>query len=151
MIIKTTNPNPSKYSWKTLTSYILLIGLIIYLLVQLSNAKKGHSSELSQLQIQISKQTEAQNKLKTELNNTQKELGEYLPYKAIIRSASLRDSIYSLLPFKFGESAMIMPDSTPVVINSVSIVGNATDYSIKYVVRTKKGEYLQISPSELRK
>jgi len=147
----TTSSNPSKYSWKTLTSYIVLIGLIIYLLVQLSNAKKGHSSELSQLQIQISKQFEAQNKLKMELNNTQNELGEYLPYKAIIRSASLRDSIYSLLPFKFGESAMIMPDSTPVVINSVSIVGNATDYNIKYVVRTKKGEYLQITPSELRK
>jgi hypothetical protein len=147
----TTSSNPSKYSWKTVTSYIVLIGLIIYLLVQLSNAKKGHSSELSQLQIQISKQSEAQNKLKMELNNTQNELGEYLPYKAIIRSASLRDSIYSLLPFKFGESAMIMPDSTPVVINSVSIVGNATDYSIKYVVRTKKGEYLQISPSELKK
>jgi hypothetical protein len=147
----TTSSNPSKYSWKTVTSYIVLIGLIIYLLVQLSNAKKGHSSELSQLQIQISKQSEAQNKLKMELNNTQNELGEYLPYKAIIRSVSLRDSIYSLLPFKFGESAMIMPDSTPVVINSVSIVGNATDYSIKYVVRTKKGEYLQISPSELKK
>ena len=147
----TTSSNPSKYSWKTVTIYIVLIGLIIYLFVQLSNAKKGHSSELSQLQIQISKQSEAQNKLKMELKNTQKELGEYLPYKAIIRSASLRDSIYSLLPFKFGESAMIMPDSTPVVINSISIVGNATDYSIKYVVRTKKGEYLQISPSELRK
>ena len=146
-----TNTNPSKYSWKTVIIYIVLIGLIIYLLVQLNNAKKGHSSELSQLQIQISKQSEAQNKLNMELNNTKNQLGEYVPYKAIIRSASLRDSIYSLLPFKFGESAMIMPDSTPVVINSVSIVGNAIDYSIKYVVRTKKGEYLQISPSELRK
>jgi len=146
-----TNTNPSKYSWKTVIIYIVLIGLIIYLLVQLNNAKKGHSSELSQLQIQISKQSEAQNKLNMELNNTKNQLGEYVPYKAIIRSASLRDSIYSLLPFKFGESAMIMPDSTPVVINSVSIVGNATDYSIKYLVRTKKGEYLQISPSELRK
>ena len=146
-----TNTNPSKYSWKTVIIYIVLIGLIIYLLVQLNNAKKGHSSELSQLQIQISKQSEAQNKLNMELNNTKNQLGEYVPYKAIIRSASLRDSIYSLLPFKFGESAMIMPDSTPVVINSVSIVGNATDYSIKYMVRTKKGEYLQISPSELRK
>ena len=146
-----TNTNPSKYSWKTVIIYIVLIGLIIYLLVQLNNAKKGHSSELSQLQIQISKQSEAQNKLNMELNNTKNQLGEYLPYKAIIRSASLRDSIYSLLPFKFGESAMIMPDSTPVVINSVSIVGNAIDYSIKYVVRKKNGEYLQISPSELRK
>jgi hypothetical protein len=147
----TTITNPTKYSWKTLAIYTVLIGLIIYLFVQLSDAKKGHSSQLSQLQIQISKQSEAQNKLKIELNNTQKELGEYLPYKAIIRSASLRDSIYSLLPFKFGETAMIMPDSTPVVVNSVCILGNATDYSIKYVVRTKKGEYVQISPSELRK
>jgi hypothetical protein len=147
----TTNTNPSKYSWKILASYIVLIGLIIYLLVQLRDAKNGHTSELSQLQIQISKQSEAQNKLNIELNNTKNQLGEYVPYKAIIRSASLRDSIYSLLPFKFGESAMIMPDSIPVVINSVSIVGNATDYSIKYLVRTKKGEYLQISPSELRK
>ena len=147
----TTNTVPSKYSWKTVTIYIVLIGLIIYLFFQLRDAKNGHTNELAQLQNQLSKQSEAQNKLKMELNNTQKELGGYLPYKAIIRSASMRDSIYSLLPFKFGESAMIMPDSTPVVINSVSIVGNATDYSIKYLVRTKKGEYLQISPSELRK
>ena len=147
----TNSTTPSKYSWKTVTIYIVLIGLIIYLFFQLRDAKNGHTNELAQLQNQLSKQSEAQNKLKMELNNTQKELGGYLPYKAIIRSASMRDSIYSLLPFKFGESAMIMPDSTPVVINSVSIVGNATDYSIKYVVRTKKGEYLQISPSELRK
>jgi len=147
----TDTTNPSKYSWKTISIYVILIGLIIYLFVQLSEAKNGHTSELSQLQSQIAKQTEAQNKLQMALNHTQKELGEYLPYKAVIRSASLRDSIYSLLPFKFGESAMIMPDSTPVVINSLSIVGSATDYSIKYVVRTKKGEYLQISPSELRK
>ena len=147
----TNSTNPSKYSWKTVTIYIVLIGLIIYLFFQLCDAKNGHTNELAQLQSQLSKQSEAQNKLKMELNNTQKELGEYLPYKAIIRSASLRDSIYSLLPFKFGESAMIMPDSTPVVINSVSIAGNATEYSIKYVVRTKKGEYLQMSPSELRK
>ena len=148
----TTNSiTPSKYSWKTVTIYIVLIGLIIYLFFQLRDAKNGHTNELAQLQIQLSKQSEAQNKLNMELNNTKNQLGEYVPYKAIIRSASLRDSIYSLLPFKFGESAMIMPDSTPVVINSVSIVGNATDYSIKYLVRTKKGEYLQISPSELRK
>ena len=147
----TNSTTPSKYSWKTLTIYIVLIGLIIYLFFQLRDAKNGHTNELAQLQIQLSKQSEAQNKLNMELNNTKNQLGEYLPYKAIIRSASLRDSIYSLLPFKFGESAMIMPDSTPVVINSVSIAGNATEYSIKYVVRTKKGEYLQISPSELRK
>jgi hypothetical protein len=147
----TNSSNPSKYNWKTMSIFIVLIGLIIYLFVLLRDAKNGHTSELTQLQIQIAKQAEAQNKLQMALNNTQKELGQYLPYKAIIRSASLRDSIYSLLPFKFGESAMIMPDSSSVVINSISIVGNATDYSIKYVVRTKKGEYLQISPSELRK
>ena len=76
----TTNSiTPSKYSWKTVTIYIVLIGLIIYLFFQLRDAKNGHTNELAQLQIQLSKQSAAQNKLKIELNNTQKELGEYLP------------------------------------------------------------------------
>ena len=60
--------------------FIVLIGLIIYLFVLLRDAKNGHTSELTQLQIQIAKQAEAQNKLQMALNNTQKELVQYLPY-----------------------------------------------------------------------
>jgi len=44
-----------------------------------------------------------------------------------------------------------MPDSMPVIINAVNIMGNSTEYSIKYIVRTKKGEYLQTSLTDLRK
>lgn len=79
------------------------------------------------------------------------QLETYKPYKAIVRSAALRDSIYKLLPFKFGETVYIMPDSTKAVINSISINGNATDYSIKYLVRTKKGELQTVSITDLGK
>jgi len=76
----TNSSNPSKYNWKTMSIFIVLIGLIIYLFVLLRDAKNGHTSELTQLQIQIAKQAEAQNKLQMALNNTQKELVQYLPY-----------------------------------------------------------------------
>lgn len=79
------------------------------------------------------------------------QLETYKPYKAIVRSAALRDSIYNLLPFKFGETVYIMPDSTKAVINSISINGNATDYSIKYLVRTKNGELQTVSITDLGK
>ena len=143
--------NQSKSNWKIISSYIILLGLITYLLFQLRKAESGHSGAISLLHSQIETQQRAYNNLKRELGQSQKELSSYTPYKAVIRAASLRDSIYSLLPFKFGESAVIMPDSMPVIISSVSIIGNATDYSIKYVVRTKKGDYIQVSPSELKK
>jgi hypothetical protein len=69
----------------------------------------------------------------------------------VIRSAALRDSIYKLLPFKFGETVYVMPDSVKAVVNSVQITGNASEYSIKYWVRTAKGGYQAISISDLLK
>jgi hypothetical protein len=44
-----------------------------------------------------------------------------------------------------------MPDSIKAVINSISINGNATDYSIKYVLRTKKGEFQSVSITDIQK
>ncbi len=79
------------------------------------------------------------------------QLDNFKPYTAIVKSAALRDSIYKLLPYKFGERVFIMPDSIKAVINSISINGNATDYSIKYVVRTKKGTLETVSITDLSK
>jgi hypothetical protein len=44
-----------------------------------------------------------------------------------------------------------MPDSMKATINSVNISGNASEYSIKYQVRTRKGEFLSVSISDLKK
>ena len=79
------------------------------------------------------------------------QLKEYKPYQAVVRSAALRDSIYTLLPFKFGETVYIMPDSIRATVNAVNIMGNASEYSIKYQVRTKKGDYVNISITDLTK
>ncbi len=79
------------------------------------------------------------------------QLKEYKPYQAVVRAAALRDSIYTLLPFKFGETVYIMPDSIRATVNAVNIMGNASEYSIKYQVRTKKGDYVNISITDLTK
>lgn len=119
--------------------------------MQLRKSSIGQTKEILQLQERLNMEAQLNRKLKSDLALNQRQLQELLPYKAMIRSASLRDSIYTLLPFKFGETAYIMPDSMPVIINAINIIGNSTDYSIKYMVRTKKGEYLQTSVSDLRK
>ncbi len=147
----TTNNNSPKSKWKIITAFIMLLAICIYLSVQLRQSSIGQSKEISQLQERLNKESQLNNQLKSDLSINQRQLRELLPYKVIIRSASLRDSIYALLPFKFGESAYIMPDSIPIIINAVNIMGNSTDYSIKYIVRTKKGEYIQTSPTDLRK
>ncbi|NBP06044.1 MAG: hypothetical protein EBV15_07475 [Bacteroidetes bacterium] len=79
------------------------------------------------------------------------QLKEYKPYQANIRAAALRDSIYKLLPFTFGETVYIMPDSLKATINAINISGNASEYSIKYQVRTRKGDYLSVSLTDLKK
>jgi hypothetical protein len=78
-------------------------------------------------------------------------LKEYKPYQAVVRSAALRDSIYKLLPYKFGETVYVMPDSTSAVVNSVQISGNSLEFSIKYWVRTSDGSYQAISIGDLLK
>ena len=103
------------------------------------------------LEKQLNEQAEKINALNTTVNQQAGLLKEYKPYQAVIRSAALRDSIYKLLPFKFGETVYMMPDSIKAVVNSVQISGNASEYSIKYLVRTAKGGYQAISINDLLK
>lgn len=151
VITMTTNNKSSKLNWKIIAVFIVILTICIYSFEQLRKSSIGQSNEILKLQERLNMEAQLNRKLKSDLALNQRQLRELLPYKAIIRSASLRDSIYTLLPFKFGESAFIMPDSMPVIINAVNIMGNSTEYSIKYIVRTKKGEYLQTSLTDLRK
>lgn len=147
----TTKNYSSKLNWKIIAAFIVILTICIYLFMQLRKSSIGQTKEILKLQERLNMEAQLNRKLKSDLTLNQRQLQELLPYKAMIRSASLRDSIYTLLPFKFGETAYIMPDSMPVIINAINIIGNSTDYSIKYIVRTKKGEYLQTSVTDLRK
>ena len=146
---ESTESKPSQIKWKQIITSITLLTLGILGLVyynkyqeQLKSNQIAFNQQLKDKQLMI-------NQLKS-LNSAQSaQLESYKPYKAIVKSAALRDSIYKLLPYKFGETVFIMPDSVKAVINSISINGNATDYSIKYVVRTKKGELQTVSITDL--
>jgi hypothetical protein len=140
-----------KTKWAQILAYIALFGIIIYLISQLWQAENKKNALTQKLEKQIQEQSDKINALNTTVNNQAGLLKEYKPYQAVIRSAALRDSIYKLLPYKFGETVYVMPDSVKAVVNSVQISGNASEYSIKYWVRTAKGGYQAISISDLLK
>jgi hypothetical protein len=146
-----SSPTKNKISWGHILFYIISLGCIIFLCVILWKTENKKNALSQRLENQIKEQKNRINGLDSLAQKQASLLNEYKPYQAIVRSAALRDSIYTLLPFKFGENVYIMPDSIKATINSVSINGNASEYSIKYMVRTPKGDYQSISINNLIK
>jgi hypothetical protein len=141
----------NKPNWKRVLFIVFLVGIIIFLAYRLKLSEDGRSAHTRKLEKQLSEQQKAIADMQTTINSQGTQLKEYKPYQAVVRAAALRDSIYTLLPFKFGETVYIMPDSIRATVNAVNIMGNASEYSIKYQVRTKKGDYVNISVMDLKK
>jgi hypothetical protein len=129
----------------------MLLGAIVFLGIKLRDAEAGRDQHTRKLEQQIREQQRILNSLNSIIRQQSGQLKEYKPYLPHIRAAALRDSIYNLLPFTFGETVYLMPDSMKATINAVNISGNASEYSIKYQVRTRKGEFLSVSISDLKK
>jgi len=144
-------PPVKKTKWVQILAYIALFVVIAFLISQLWQAENKKNALTQKLEKQLSEQADIINELNKTVNHQAGLLNEYKPYQAVIRSAALRDSIYKLLPYKFGETVFIMPDTVKAVVNSVQITGNASEYSIKYWVRTAKGDYQAISITDLLK
>ena len=140
-----------KIKWSIILLYFFYFVLITYLSVQLWKSENNKNSLTQKLEKQLQEQEQKINLLNSTVNKQSGLLKEYKPYQAVIRSAALRDSIYKLLPYKFGDAVLVMPDSIKAIVNSVQINGNASEYSIKYWVRTSKGNYEAISISDLIK
>jgi hypothetical protein len=149
--IHPTSPTQKKTKWAQIVLIIVLLGTVIYLIAQLWSAENKKNALTQKLEKQLQEKISKINALNSTVNHQAGLLKEYKPYQAVIRSAALRDSIYKLLPYKFGETVYVMPDSIKAVVNSVQITGNASEYSIKYWVRTAKGGYQAISISDLIK
>ena len=147
----TPTSTSKKIKWNIVLLYLFFFLLITYLSVQLWKSENNKNSLTQKLEKQLQEQEQKINLLNSTVNKQSGLLKEYKPYQAVIRSAALRDSIYKLLPYKFGEAVYILPDSIKGIINSVQINGNASEYSIKYLIRTSKGNYEAISISDLIK
>jgi uncharacterized protein YlxW (UPF0749 family) len=145
------NPTPKKSKLGRILIYILLLGIIVFLAIELQESEAGRNRHTRQLEQQIKEQQKTLQTLNSIVQAQTSQLKEYKPYQANIRAAALRDSIYKLLPFQFGETVYIMPDSLKATINAVNISGNASEYSIKYQVRTRKGDYMSVSLTDLKK
>ena len=143
--------SPKKSRWSTILVYLLLISAISYLGIQLRNAEAGRDKHTRKLEQQIKEQQKIIIALNSIIREQNGLLKEYKPYQAQVRAAALRDSIYKLLPYTFGETVYLMPDSMKATINAINISGNAFEYSIKYEVRTRKGEYVSVSIADLKK
>jgi hypothetical protein len=130
---------------------ILLFAAIVFLLIRLWQAENRKNAITARRERELKQQNEKIDFLNEQVNKQTELLKEYKPYQAVVRSAALRDSIYKLLPYKFGETVYVMPDSTRAVVNSVQISGNSLEYSIKYWVRTSDGSYQAISIGDLLK
>jgi hypothetical protein len=141
----------SSGKWKTILFMVSFIALAIISLVYYNKYQKQLLENQATFNQKIKENKQVIEKLEQITKNQSAILDSYKPYKAIMKSAALRDSIYALLPYKFGETVYIMPDSIKAIVNSISINGNATDYSIKYVLRTKKGEFQSVSITDIRK
>jgi hypothetical protein len=142
---------PQKSKWPRIFTYIVLLGIIVFLVFKIRDLESGRDRHTRKLEEQIRDQSKILTSLNSIIREQSGQLKEYRPYKANIRAAALRDSIYKLLPYTFGETVYIMPDSLKATINAINISGNAAEYSIKYLVRTRKGEYLSVSISDLKK
>jgi hypothetical protein len=147
----TPTSTSKKIKWNIVLLYLFFFLLITYLSVQLWKSENNKNSLTQKLEKQLQEQEQKINLLNSTVNKQSGLLKEYKPYQAVIRSAALRDSLYKLLPYKFGEAVYILPDSIKGIINSVQINGNASEYSIKYLIRTSKGNYEAISISDLIK
>jgi len=130
---------------------ILFFVVAVLLLIKLWRAENRKNAMTARLERELKQQSEKIDFMNAVMNKQTELLEEYKPYQSVVRSAALRDSIYKLLPFKFGEIVYVMPDSTKAVVNSVQISGNSSEYSIKYWVRTSDGSYQAISIGDLLK
>ena len=143
--------SPKKSRWSTILVYLLLISTILYLGILLRNTEAGRDKHTRKLEQQIKEQQKIIIALNSIIREQNGLLKEYKPYQAQVRAAALRDSIYKLLPYTFGETVYLMPDSMKATINAINISGNAVEYSVKYEVRTRKGEYVSVSIADLKK
>lgn len=143
---------PSKNQLYKISISILVIAFVVYIVYeknQLASFKLDNNSQKNTLENEIlvlKRQFQEKDRFS---KNLQDQLSAYQKYDQFIQLSRLRDSITMTLPFKYGQRVLILPDSLPGIINSISINANASEYSIKYIVKMKDNKYSPFSVSDL--
>lgn len=141
-----------KRNWFKFLFFTCLI-LIIYLLYkQYDDSKKlevAFSAKFNQLTSVNDSLLRQRISLESVIVSQKNKLESYSPYLPLLSSLKILDTAYKLLPFRYGQQVLILPDSSVGVINSISLTANQLEYSVRYLVRNKKGELVLLSVSDL--
>ncbi len=149
------NSTPQNASaWRPLRWYLIsgvLLTLLILLIIQYNKQRQTSGDRTSELESQVASLTATLSQREALLIEREKQITGYKDYEALIQSSRIREALYQQLPMAAGDQVFIMPDSMPGVINSVTISGNAFEYSIRYSVRKKDGTVEDLPYTNLTK
>jgi hypothetical protein len=141
-----------KRNWFKFLFFACLI-LITYLLYkQYDDSKKlevAFSAKFNQLTSVNDSLLRQQISLESVIVSQKNKLESYSPYLPLLSSLKILDTAYKSLPFRYGQQVLILPDSSVGVINSISLTANQLEYSVRYLVRNKKGKLVLLSVSDI--
>jgi len=128
--------------------------LILYLLYKQYNdgrkLEQAFSVKFNQLTNVNDSFQRQQMRLENVIASQKNKLESYSPYLSLLSSLKILDTAYKSLPFRYGQQVLILPDSSAGVINSISLTANQLEYSVRYLVRNKKGELVLLSVSDIK-
>ncbi|MBI2257780.1 MAG: hypothetical protein HYU67_02660 [Flavobacteriia bacterium] len=141
---------------------IMAIVLVISTLVFILFYKMNSSNRILQNEREILKNEIV--RLKTEVDAVNKKVKKtrfsrdslyhvllpYMPYESMVKSTAQRDSIARLLPFKYGEAVVVMPDSVKGIIDGIVYGGNQFESYVKFKVLLKDQKYVEVLPTHLQ-
>jgi hypothetical protein len=141
-----------KRNWFKFLFFACLI-LITYLLYkQYDDSKKlevAFSAKFNQLTSVNDSLLRQRISLESVIVSQKNKLESYSPYLPLLSSLKILDTAYKSLPFRYGQQVLILPDSSVGVINSISLTANQLEYSVRYLVRNKKGKLVLLSVSDI--
>lgn len=135
----------------------VLASLIVYFLVRaISNEGEMHKSEVAKMNEKLKALSQNLGSLQVDykrLNRDRDSLKNHVDYlwpqRSLVYNAKLRDQVGVDIEFKPGDVVVMKSDSSKVVIIEIKVGGNDLSYYINYLVKTKKGESIEISPYEV--
>ena len=142
-----------------IVSITLFACFIVYLLIRsISNEGALHKSQLDIMNEKLSNLSQSLGSLKGEYNRLNKDrdsikthLDYFWPMRSLVYNAKLRDQVGGALELNPGDMALLKTDSSRVVVIDIKVGGNDLSYYLNYMVKTTKGELLEVSPYEIMK
>ncbi|MFM7671713.1 MAG: hypothetical protein ACKO6Q_03870 [Bacteroidota bacterium] len=129
---------------------LLLVAYLIYSHYQRSKeAERLFQAKSKELNAAIESLQRDKSRLESEVAGQKNKLAGYAAYLPLIYNLKLVDTAYRSLPFRYGQHVRTMPDSADGVVNSIVITANELEYSVRYLVRNKKGELVALSVSDI--